>query len=334
MFLLKIVAIAFCVASLQSWPVSSLSDKELTEQHKEDVIRASTDSHYTSGKHKDDMHTYLMGDGGTHQIAGALQNILNSARLKGETSKHVLEDLSSLREHLLTDSGGATCDLDLYDQIVAIVRMSEKYFEEDSTRDRMVRMLANRLHDQFTSNCVTRLQSDLRQLHDGQYLKQLDSLATFKAFLAHESVDLIQDRSYPDNSPSLMDKLKLVSNGDQAWSQFLRYAAVELKDNDPDRAEKTKTMPRKERITAQFDFVVNNSCVPLSQSNVFVSLVEKISSLAGEFVLDLFANDGLKRDFQKMERYVAMYKVCMKLKDIDRNELMEKVELHTRENFA
>jgi len=332
MFVLKIAAIALCVASLQSWPVSSMSDEEMAKQHSEDSKRASLDGYYFRGKHKDDMSSYVLGN--PDKLAAALQNILNSAWLKGETSRQLLDALGSLRGTLLLRSGEGECDLVLYDQMVAIVRMSKKYFEGTTVRDRMIRMLVYRLLDRFTTRCVASLLGDLRQLHEGEYQKQLDSLATFKAFLTDEPLHLIQDKSYPDNSPSLTDKLNLVSGGDQAWSQFLRYAAVELKDNDPGRAERTKKMPRKERITTLFEFVVGNSCDQLSDSEEFLALVDEVPPLAGKFVLSLFDNNLLRHDFQKVERYVAMYKVCMKLKDLDRDELMEKVELHTRENFA
>jgi len=329
MFVLKIAAIALCVASLQFSPVRSLSDKERREIYREDKKRASSDGYYSYGRHKDDMLSFVLGD--TYSRSIGLENILRSTWFKSAASKELLKALDSLRGYLLTKMDEGTCDLALYDQLLSIVRMSDKYFEGNSTSDRMIRMLVLRMHDAFTTKCVERLLADLRQLHESKYPRQLDSLAAFKAFLTSESLDLVQDRSYPDNSPSLMDKLKLVSNGDQAWSQFMKYAAVEVADNDPHRAAETEAMPRKERITAQFDFVVNNSCVPLSKSNVFISLVDEVPALAGKFVLDLFANDGLRHDFQKVERYVAMYKICMKLKDSDRNELMEKVEMHTRD---
>jgi len=331
MLLLKIVAITLCVASLQSLAECSITDEDRREIYREDLKSAQKDGFYSTGDGKKLLASMLLGN--SQSQAATAYKFLNNAWMKSKDSKRLLEALGSLKEYASQNSEEG-CDVNLYDQILSIVRMSDRFFEGKSVRDRMIRMLIFRMHDTFVTSCVRMLRNDFRLFYNSKYAEQLNSLAAFKAFLTGESPDLIRVGSYPDDSKSMMDKLKLVSNGDQAWSQFMKYAAVKFADHDGDRAAETETMPRKERINAQFDFVVNNACVPLTQSNVFVSLVEKISSLAPKLVFELANDTGLRQDFQLVERYPAMYKICMKLKDLHRDELMGKVELHTRENYA
>jgi len=291
--------------------------------------RAAMDDFYSQTSYKRAMSKFLIGD--TFSRAVALEDTLNSAWVKGDNSKRLLDAISSLKQYL-SKNDERLCDLGLYDHFLSIMRLSDKYFERRSTRDRVVRMLVFRIHDRFTTSCVHKLQSDIKKFYNEQLGEQLIMLSGFRHFLASESPDLVQGGGYPDNCPSMMNKLNLVSNGDRAWYEFMMNAALKVADEDHDRAVKIRRMPRKERMAAEFEFVVDHSCVLLSQNNRFMRFVDEVSSLDGKLVFELTDNEAVKSGYESLERYVAMYKICMRLRAFDKKELMEKVELHTRKN--
>jgi len=328
MFAFRIVAISLCLASLQFLAECSLSDKDRRAIYQDDLADASRNNYYIDGKYKRAMGKFLFGD--MHSRVDVLEEVLNSAWIKGEDSKRLLEALGSLKEHL-SKNPEKECDLNVYDQILSIVRMSDKYFEGRSTRARVVRMSVFRMHDIFTNWCVRNLKSELQDYYKF-YAEELYMLTSFREFLKGESLDLIKGRTYPDNSPSMMNKLNLVSDGDRAWYEFMMNAALKVADKDRDRAVEIRRMPRKERMAAEFEFIVNNSCVSLSQKRRFVALVDEVSSLTGKFVFELVDGESLEHEFEELEKHAAMYKICMRLKDFNTESLMAAVELHTREN--
>jgi len=270
--------------------------------------------------------------GDTLSRAAALDNIFNSAWMKGETSKRLLGAIASLKKFLSTRPE-KECDLAVYHQLLSIVRMSDKYFEGTSTRDRVIRMLIFKMHDGFATSCVQKFQKDFKEIND-KYEEQLDMLTNFKEFFKEEHPDLSRGGSYPDNSPAMMNKLRLDSDGDKAWSMFMIMAGVDLSAKDPDRCLQTLTMPRKERIAAELKFVIDSSCEALSQQERFMAFVDGVSSLARNLRFELVEDESLEFNFQELTDYLVMYKICMRIRSFDRNELIEKIEQHTRKNPA
>jgi len=333
MYLPRIVAVALCVASLQLLAECSLSDKDRREIYREDRERAKVvgkDSYYSTEEGGEILESMMFGD--TKSQADTAYKFLNNAWRLSKDSKRVLKALRSLKEYLAQHLS-AKCDLNVYDQLLSIVRMSDYYFEEHTTRHALARMLLFRMHDAFVSNCVQKLLSELSRYHD-KFDKEMGSLAAFYGFFEGEPLDLVPQETYPDNSPSMMDKLKLVANGDRAWYRLMKRATVEMTVRDEDRYKETWTMPRKQAMTVKFEYVVNNGCVLLSRNKWFQEFLDELNAVSNKFVFDLVDNEGLVHMFEEVERHLGMYKICMRVKDFDRNELMEKVELHTREEPA
>jgi len=324
MFALRIVAISLCVASLQFLAECSLSDKDRREIYLDDLKRADKDGCYSSEDGKKVLASMLFGN--TQLQADTAYKFLNSAWIKSDDSKRLLEALGSLKE-CIAQHRPKDCDLNVYDRLLSIVRMSDKYFEGKSIRHKLARMLLFKMHDAFATKCVHKLRSDLYGFYS-THGKEVGALEAFKPLLGSKSLDTVREESYPNKSPSMVEKLDLVPDGDEAWYQFLINAEVRAKDDDLI----SRLIPRKEKTAAEIEFVVNSSCVPLSQSEKFISFVNELSSFSRKLVFDLVNNAGLEHDFQQVEKYVAMYKICMKLKELGTKELVEKVQTDTRAN--
>ena len=330
MILLKIIAISLCVASLQYLAECSLSDKDRREIYRDDLKRVGKDGHYSTEDGKKVLDSMMFGD--TKWQATVAHKFLNSAWMKSEDSKRLLEALGSLKDYIAQHQP-QKCDLNVYDQVLSIVRMSDKYFEGKSTRHKLARMLLFKMHDAFVANCVQKLRTDLHRFY-GRNRKEMSSLGAFNGFFEGEPLDLVSQETYPDNSPSMMNKLNLVSSDDQAWYQLMRRAAVEMTAGDEARYKETLTMPRKEAMAVKFNYLVNNGCVLLSQNKRFQAFLDELSGLSKRLVFDLVENEALEHNFQEVQKYLGMYKICMRVKDFGRNELMGKVEMHTREDPA
>jgi len=116
--------------------------------------------------------------------------------------------------------------------------MSDKYFEGSATRDRVIRMLIFKMHDGFATSCVRKFQKDFKEINDKNG-EPLDMLTNFKEFFKGETPDLSRKGDYPDNSPAIMNKLKLDSDGDQAWYMFMLTVGADLAAKVRERAYKT-----------------------------------------------------------------------------------------------
>jgi len=330
MFLPRIIAVALCVASLQFSAEATLSDKDRREIYRQDLKRAGKDGYYSTEDGREILDSMLLGD--TKSQADTAYKFLNNAWRMSKDSKRVLKALGSLKEYIAQHQP-QKCDTNVYDQLLSIVRMSDKYFEEDTTRHALARMLLFKMQDAFVANCVEKLRSTLYRFY-GRLGKEMSSLGAFNAFFVGEPLDLVAQETYPDNSPSMMNKLNLVSNDDKAWYQLMKRATVEMTVRDEDRYKEIRTMPRKEAMAVKFEYVVNNGCVSLSRNKWFQEFLDELAAVSNKFVFDLVENEALVHIFEEVERHLGMYKICMRAKDFDRNELMEKVELHTRQELA
>jgi len=330
MSFLKIVAIALCVVGLQLSAEAKLSDKDLLEIYRQDLKHAGEDTYFSTEASREILDSMLHGD--TKSQTDTAYEFLNNAWRVSEDSKRVLKALGSLREYIARHQP-RKCDLNVYDQLLSIVRMSDKYFEEHTNRHALARMLLFKMHDAFVANCVQKLRTDLHRFY-GKNRKEMSSLGGFESFLDGETLDLVGQETYPDNSPSMMNKLNLVSKGDKAWYQLMKRATVELTAGDEARYKETLTMPRKESIAVKFGYVVDNGCVLLSQNEGFQAFLDELSGLSKRLVFDLVEHKALEQQFQELQKYLGMYKICMRLRDFDRNGLMEKVEQHTRRGLA
>ena len=330
MFLLNIVAIALCVASLQFSAECFLSNKYRRSVYLDDLGYALRNRLSTRGSYTKGMEEFYQGD--TLSRAAALENIFNSAWMKGGTSKRLLGAIASLKKFLSTRPE-KECDPTVYHQLLSIVGMSDKYFEGSATRDRVIRMLIFKMHDGFATSCVRKFQKDFKEINDKNG-EPLDMLTNFKEFFKGETPDLSRKGDYPDNSPAIMNKLKLDSDGDQAWYMFMLTVGADLAAKVRERAYKTWVMPRKERIALELKFVIDTSCVALSLNKRFVAFVHELSSLARNLVFELVKDERLENNFRELTNLAAMYKICMRLRTINGNELVEKIELHTRKDLA
>jgi len=318
MLLLRITAAAICVASLLFLAKCSQADEDRRQQHRNDMKLAYLDGSHTRGRHKDDMRALVTGS--TYSRAVALENLLKSARAKGDNSKRLLGVICSLRQYLFNNPE-KECDLILYNHIESIVWMSDKYFEGLSVLDRMIRMLVFKLHDAFTTNCVQKLKSDLKNLYKNNG-EQLAMLNAYGEFLKRDSGHLVEG-SHADDPKSILDKL--ASNGGHAWFAFPRIASGELKAKNPKLASKTGTMPMRKKMAVEFEFMADNTCILLSQKKRFIAFIDEVSSLARRLSFGLVEDESMRHDFQRLQKYVAMYKICMQLKELSARELVEKV---------
>jgi len=115
---------------------------------------------------------------------------------------------------------------------------------------------------------------------------------------------------------------------------FMLTVGADLAAKVRERAYKTWVMPRKERIALELKFVIDTSCVALSLNKRFVAFVHELSSLARNLVFELVKDERLENNFRELTNLAAMYKICMRLRTINGNELVEKIELHTRKDLA